>query len=174
MKNGVAEGVASDSHDTSMRWCAFIETCQPFVSYKKYVPPFASKNIFPCKRRNLFQYKNTVYLLVIEYFRCMQPDNHWLDNNVNAMVFYPRYGLILSNIQRNWFAISSEARRARKVLQFNFEECWTVLIHTSDKRPSHSHCYQVNDCQVTYIKKTVLLKGGQYFCTVKTIRSTFY
>ena len=85
----------------------------------------------------------------------------------NAMVFYPRYGLILSNIQRNWFAISSDARRARKVLQFNFEECWTVLIHTSDKRPSHSHCYQVNDCQVTYIKNILLLKGGQYFCTEK-------
>ena len=33
------------------------------------------------------------------------------------MVFYPRYGLILSNIQRNWFAISSDAQRARKVLQ---------------------------------------------------------
>ena len=59
-------------------------------------------------------------------------------------------------------------------LQFIFEEYWPVLIHTLDKRPSHSHCYQVNDCQVTYIKKTVLLKGGQYFCTVKTIRSTFY
>ena len=27
-----------------------------------------------------------------------------------------------------------------------------VLIHTSDKRPSHSHCYQLNDCQVTYRK----------------------
>ena len=83
------------------------------------------------------------------------------------MVFYPRYGLILSNIQRNWFAISSDARRARKVLQFNFEECWTVLIHTSDKRPSHSHCYQVNDCQVTYIKNILLTKGGQYFYTEK-------
>ena len=91
----------------------------------------------------------------------------------NAMVFYPRYGLILSNIQRNWFAISSDARRARKVLQFNFEECWTVLIHTSDKRPSHSHCYQVNDCQVTYIKNILLLKGGQYFYTEKKIRSSF-
>jgi len=89
------------------------------------------------------------------------------------MVFYPRYGLILSNIQRNWFAISSDARRARKVLQFNFEECWTVLIHTSDKRPSHSHCYQVNDCQVTYIKNVLLLKGGQYFCTEKKYVSPF-
>ena len=89
------------------------------------------------------------------------------------MVFYPRYGLILSNIQRNWFAISSDARRARKVLQFNFEECWTVLIHTSDKRPSHSHCYQVNDCQVTYIKNILLTKGGQYFYTEKKIRSSF-
>ena len=84
---------------------------------------------------------------------------HW----GNAMVFYPRYGLILSNIQRNWFAISSDAWRARKVLQFNFEECWTVLIHTWDKRPSYSHCYQVNDCQVTCIKNILLLKGGQYF-----------
>ena len=85
------------------------------------------------------------------------------------MVFYPRYGLILSNIQRNWFAISSDARRARarKVLQFNFEECWTVLIHTSDKRPSHSHCYQVNNCQVAYIRNILLLKGGQYFWTEK-------
>jgi hypothetical protein len=64
-------------------------------------------------------------------------------------------------------AISSDARRARKVLQFNFKECWTVLIHTSDKRLSHSHCYQVNDCQVTYIKNISLLKGGQYFYTEK-------
>jgi hypothetical protein len=54
-------------------------------------------------------------------------------------------------------------------LQFNSSECWTVLIHTSDKIPSHSHCYQVNDCQVTYtyIKNILLLKGGQYFCTEK-------
>ena len=35
------------------------------------------------------------------------------------MVFYPRYG-------------------RRKILQINSSECWTVLIHTSDKRPSHS------------------------------------
>ena len=49
----------------------------------------------------------------------------------------------------------------------NTSECWTVLIHTSDKRPSHSHCYQVNDCQVTYIKNILLLKGGQYFYTEK-------
>ena len=27
--------------------------CQSFVSYKKYVPPFVSKNIFYCKRRNV-------------------------------------------------------------------------------------------------------------------------
>ena len=33
--------------------------------------------------------------------------------------------------------------------------------------PSHSHCYQVNDCQVTYIKNILLLKGGQYFYTEK-------
>ena len=86
------------------------------------------------------------------------------------MVLYPRYGLILSNIQRNWFAKSSDARRAKKVLQFNFEECWTVLIHTSDKRPLHSHCYQVNDSQVTSIKNILLLKGEQYFCIQKKIR----
>ena len=36
-------------------------------------------------------------------------------------------------------------------LQFIFEEYWPVLIHTLDKRPSHSHCYQVNDCQVACI-----------------------
>ena len=41
------------------------------------------------------------------------------------------------------------------------------FIHTSDKRPSHSHCYQVNDCQVTYIKNISLLKGGLYFYTEK-------
>jgi hypothetical protein len=56
-------------------------------------------------------------------------------NNVNAMVFYPRYGLILSNIPRNWIAIPFGRR---KILQINSSECWTVLIHTSDKRPSHS------------------------------------
>ena len=32
-----------------------------------------------------------------------------------------RYGLILSNIQSNWFAMSSDAWRARSVLQFNFK-----------------------------------------------------
>ena len=42
-------------------------------------------------------------------------------------------------------------------LQFIFEEYWPVLIHTLDKRPSHSHCYQVNDCQVTYIKNILLI-----------------
>ena len=61
----------------------------------------------------------------------------------------------------------------RKILQINSSECWTVLIHTSDKRPSHSHCYQVNDCQVTYIKNILLIKGGQYFYTEKKIRSSF-
>ena len=88
--------------------------------------------------------------------------------------------------------------RAMKVLQFNFEECWTVLIHNLDKKPSHLHCYQVNDCQVTnfkalkgvahlkrnirnlkkksnlsiHVKTLLLIKGGWYFCT-KKIRSTF-
>jgi hypothetical protein len=89
----------------------------------------------------------------IQYFCAWCTYISFINNNAdmtlgywgNVMVFYPRYGLILSNIQRNWFAISSDAWRARKVLQFNFEE----LIHTLDKRPSHSHCYQVNDCQVT-------------------------
>ena len=46
-------------------------------------------------------------------------------------------------------------------------------FHTSDKRPLHSHCYQVNDCQVTYIKNILLLKGGQYFYTEKKIHSSF-
>ena len=54
------------------------------------------------------------------------------------MVFYPRYGLILSNIPRNWIAIPSSPFGLRKILQINSSECWTVLIHTSDKRPSHS------------------------------------
>ena len=46
--------------------------------------------------------------------------------------------------------------RARKVLQLNFEEWWTILIHTLDKIPSHSHCYQVNDCQFIYVKNIML------------------
>ena len=63
------------------------------------------------------------------------------------------------------------------------EECWTVLIHTSDKRPSHSHCYQVNDCQITIFKNqtkkmsncsnhVLLIKGGTYvFLVQKTWQS---
>ena len=102
----------------------FLRHCQPFSNkislwvkggtyffqYKKYCPPFTSKNILSTKRRNVFffstkntfllllitlflvlkggtyffQYKNTVHLLVIEYFWYMWPENHWLDNNVNA------------------------------------------------------------------------------------------
>ena len=51
-----------------------------------------------------------------------------------------------------------------------------VLIHTSDKRPSHSHCYWVNDCQVhickylgwypSYYVESSVAKGGRYFFSV--------
>ena len=54
------------------------------------------------------------------------------------MVFYPRYGLILSNNPRNWIAIPSSPYGRRKILQINSSEWWTVLIHTSDKSLSHS------------------------------------
>ena len=74
-----------------------------------------------------------------------------------AFIGLYKFDLALRNEGIRWSFI----RWARKVLQINFEECRTVLIHTSDKRPSHSHCYQANDCQV------LLLKGGQYFCTEK-------
>ena len=105
---------------------------------------------------------------------------------MNAMVFYPRYGLILSNIPWNWIAKPSSPFGHWKILQINSSEYWTVLIHTSDKRPSHSHCYQVNDCQVTYIKahskrniqnskkKTRQInKRWTVFLYWKKIRSTF-
>ena len=61
------------------------------------------------------------------------------------MVFYPRYGLILSYSEElicNIFGcpklIPSLPFWCRKILQINSSECWTVLIHTLDKRPLHS------------------------------------
>ena len=60
-------------------------------------------------------------------------------------------------------------QRLRKVLHFNFEECRTVFSNTSDKIPLHSHCYQVNDCQVKYIKN----KRRMVFLYWKKIHSSF-
>ena len=82
-------------------------------------------------------------------------------------MFHQKYRLILSKIQRNWFALSFNARRARKVLQFNFEESWTVLIHNSNKIPSYLHFHQVNYFQGAYIKNVLLLKVGRYFFVMK-------
>ena len=76
--------------------------------------------------------------LITKYFWHIWTDNHSLDSNVNVMVFYPRYGLIPSIIPQNWVAIPSLPLGHRKILQFNSSKCWTVLIHTSDKIPSHS------------------------------------
>ena len=47
-----------------------------------------------------------------------------------------------------------------------------VLIHTSDRIPLLSHCYQVNDCQFICVKNILLLKGGRYWCTEKKILYT--
>ena len=67
-----------------------------------------------------------------------------------AFIGLYKFDLALRNEGIRWSFI----RWARKVLQINFEECRTVLIHTSDKRPSHSLSFT----KVSWLSMTIFYR----------------